>query len=247
MDEFRLKLKVAKPNDILEMSVKCRDPKDIFRLKEYRTQKRRRYVVETGWSGALSAIVWTQFKVPCCLRWKYATVRKADIICEGSCSQPECDLNITCVAKNKKLSFALTNYDADTPHNPKLKRRMGKFDKEKVLSMLKGKSAFGVNIELADEFMEAGDPHCPLIPTNNSIRIAKHRSEAPRQFVTDALLTLKKEQPDAVSSIGLDPFYLFYSTELQRAFYKNALQGKQRVTLSIDSTGLGMFSIFDRN
>lgn len=76
--------------------------------------------------------------------------------------------------------------------------------------------------------------------------IAKHRSEAPRhQSVIDGLLTLKKEHPDEIGSIGLDPFHLFYCTELQKAFYKNALQGKQKVTLCIDATGLGMFNIFD--
>lgn len=246
VDEFHSKLKVTKPDDILQITVKSSDFKNLFRVKEYRTKKRRRRVVETGWTSALSGIVWTQLKVPCCLRWKYATVRQTDILCEGSCSEPQCDVTITCIAKKKKLSFALTNYDADTRHSPKLKRRMDQLYKRKVVSLLKGKSAFAVNIELADELMEAGDPHCPLVPTTNTLRIAKHRSEAPRhQSVIDGLLTLKKEHPDEIGSIGLDPFHLFYCTELQKAFYKNALQGKQKVTLCIDATGLGMFNIFD--
>lgn len=149
---------------------------------------------------------------------------------------------ITCTAEKKKLTFTIQNYDAEHVHDPKNKRKMNLVDKDKLRLMLKGTSAFDVRNQLADELMEAGDPNCPLIPSTNTLRIIKHKTDGTKDSTIDALLTLKKQYPNAVSSIGLDPFHLFYSTELQKAYFKAECDGKKRITLSIDATGIGLCS-----
>lgn len=205
-------------------------------VKEYRLKRLRR-VVKTGWAGNLSAIVWKKIKLPCCLRWKVANVRRDDIFCRGSCV--ECSLAITCKVEKKKLMFTMKNYDAEFIHDPKRKRNVDASTKYTIRAMLKGKSAFDVRNELADELMDRGDPHCPLVPTSNTVRILKHRTDASDQSTTDALLTLKKQYPNAIGSIGLDPFFLFYQTELQKAFYLGEFKGNKRISISLDATGLG--------
>lgn len=236
---------VATCDNILRISIKCRNAyKDILPVKVYR-KKRLRRVVEKGWTNNLSSIVWKKIKLPCCLRWKVANVRRNDIVCEGSCV--ECKLTIICRAEEKKLHFTIKHYDAEFEHDPKNKRIMSLADKEKILQMLKGKSAFAVGNELADELMDAGDPHCPLVPTGNTVRIIKHRTDDSNKSTIDALLALKKQYPNAISFIGLDPFFFMYCTELQKAFYLGECFGKGRITLSVDATGLGLFKNDDYN
>lgn len=185
-----------------------------------------------GWTSNLSTIVWNELKLPCCLRWKVANVRQDDIYCQGSCVG--CELLITCIAQKKSLTFTIKNYDSEFVHDPKNKRRMNLVDKEKLKTMLKGTSAFNVGIQLADDLLDAGDPSCPLIPTGNVLRMIKHKMDGTKESTIDALLTLKKRYPNEIGSIGLDPFHVFYSTELQKA---ECDRKKNRI---IDATGIGL-------
>lgn len=179
------------------------------------------------------------------VRWKVANVRRDDVYCAGSCVQ--CQLVITCIAEKKKLKFTIQNDDAGVLHDPKHRRRMNQFDKDKLQAMLKGRSAFDVHNQLADELMVAGDPICPLIPTHNSLRIHKHETDTSKESTIEALLSLKKQYPNEIGSIGLDPFHCFYSTELQKAYLKGECHGKKRITLSIDATGIGSFNNSEHN
>lgn len=230
---------MAQPGDTLSMSVKCRNAfKDLLPIRVYRSHRLRR-VLKRGWTNNLSAVVWNEFKLPCCLRWKVANVRRDDVYCAGSCVQ--CQLVITCIAEKKKLNFTIQNYEAGVEHDSKYRRKMNQVDKEKYQAMLKGRSAFDVRNQLADELMDAGDPLCPLIPSDNALRIVKHEIDCSQESTIDALLTLKKQFPNEIGSIVLDPFHVFYSTDLQKAYLKKECHGRKRITLSIDATGIGSF------
>lgn len=240
MQVFRSRLESANSTDILKVTVKCRNVyEDILPVKVYRTKRLRR-VVKRGWTDNLSAIVWEKLRLPCCLRWKVANVRRDDIYCEGSCIG--CELVITCVAMKNKLKFTIRNYDAGVPHNPKQKRRMNAAATEKVRVMLKGKSAFDVHLEMTDQLTKPGDPSCSILPTNKAIRRINDKVSSSKLPTIDALLALKKQHPNAIGSIGLDPFHLFYSTDLQKAYFKEACREKKRIVLCIDATGIGAFS-----
>lgn len=136
-----------------------------------------------------------------------------------------------------KLKFTIRNYDAGVPQDPKQKRRMNAAATEKVRALLKGKSAFDVYLVLSDQLTEIGDPSCSLLPTNKAIRRINDKISSSKLPIIDALLALKKQHPNAIGSIGLDPFHLFYSTDLQKAYFKEACRGKKRITLCIDATG----------
>lgn len=120
-----------------------------------------------------------------------------------------------------------------------MKRKILSAEKDHYEALLKGRSAFEARSELADALMEPHDKEPPTLPSANALRLIKHRSDAPKQNAVMALVDLKKEHPTSIGAIGLDPFFVHYSTELQRACYKVECSRK-KPTISIDATGPGM-------
>lgn len=113
-------------------------------------------------------------------------------------------------------------------------------------ALLKGKSALEVRNELSDDLMEPFDAEPSTLPSAGALRKIKHRADVPNKNVVHALLELKKEHPNSIGAIGLDPFFVHYSTELQRACYEvECSRGKP--TISLDATGLGKFWITSIN
>lgn len=147
-------------------------------------------------------------------------------------------MEIECIATKRKLNITIRRYDPEYVHDPELKRKILPPEKSHYEALLRGKSAFEVRNKLADELMDPFDPEPPTLPSANALRIIKHRADAPDLDVVNALLELKKLHPNSINSIGLDPFFIHYSTELQRACYK-VESSREKPTLSLDATGLG--------
>lgn len=220
-------------------TIKCKNAyKNIFKITEYRSNRLRR-IAKPGWSSILSGIIGMKLKLPCCLSWKVCNVRMKDVRCVGSCRAADCKMEIECIASKKKLKITVLNYNPIYEHNSGLKRKILSAERAHYESLLRGRTAFEVRSELADDLMEPHDKEPPTLPSSNALRKIKHRADVPKQNVITGLLELKKAHPNSIGDIGLDPFFIRYSTELQRACYK-VESFHRKPSISIDATGPGM-------
>lgn len=238
--DFRTKLHTAHRDDVFRITVNVHNAyKKIFKIKTYH-KGRVRHVLYSGWTSVLSTFVSDKMKLPCCLRWKTGNVRKNDIICKGHCTVDGCDTTIECVAVQKELSFKIENFDANHFHDPDVKRRILHIEGSKYQAMLRGRSAFAVHCELADQLIDDNESDIetePLVlPKMKALREIKYKTDALKEKPIFALLTLKKRYLNAISFIGLDPFCIMYSTKLQRVYYKGEGH-RMRTCISIDATG----------
>lgn len=211
--------------------------KKIFKISEYHADRRRR-VAKPGWSATLSSMIYAELKLPCCLTWKVCNIRTYDVRCTGSCRAKNCDMKIECIGTKNKLDITIQQYDPSCAHDLKLKRRILPTEKAKLEKLLKGRSVHEVRSELADARMNPYDKEPRDLASDNALRIIKHRADAPIQNAIYSLIDLKKEHPNSIGAIGLDPFFIHYSTELQKACYKAECAHK-KTTISIDATGIG--------
>lgn len=205
---------------------------------------RKRIIISRGWTEKVDHLIWLKEKMPCVWSFKHATYRLADVRATGHCAIPICKATVIAVSnlRLKTISFNITGYDKSVPHNPSRKRKVGDATKRKLSEMLDAKPAYVVRSKLGDTLMDVNDPEPAQLPTANALRIIKHRKNTEsvkNQHYALSLLQLRKKYVDCIHDIGLDSFFVFYASVLQRAWYR-AETFRQRSVISIDATGLGL-------
>lgn len=214
---------------------------EIFTVKSTFTNRARKYLLP-GWTSKLSTLLWKEKKLVCVWSWKRANIRASDIICSGICS--DCKAEIQCEATRNCLRFSIRNFDPDFVHNPKKKRRILNCEMSELQAKLDGKSVQRLRAELADDLMNFDDPDPPVLPNAGAMRKAKSRIDCPEIDPFAAMSFLQKKYTKSIHSIGYDPFFIIYSMILQQALYKDEDMRTKRITISIDSTGLGNLNSF---
>lgn len=188
---------------------------------------RTRKLLLPGWTGELSILLWKEKKI----------VRAFDIFCSGICS--ECKAKIQCEATPRSLRFHIKNFNPDFVHNPNKKRRVLNTEMSQLQAKLDGKSVKRVRAGVANDLMGFGDPDPPVLANASAMRKAKSRIDCPETDPFTAMKFLQIKYPKTIHSIGYDPFFVIYNTPFQQALYKGEVMRTKRITISIDSTGLG--------
>lgn len=208
------------------------------------TSAQNRTEVEEGWTDKLVEIIWEARHLPCCFAFKRARHRTTDIICEGYCSQKDCHVKITATLPHRSdnLLVLIENFDKSLIHDPKIKRRIDLKKKMDLICKLKQSSAYSVESELADAAMSNNCPMPAHVPSKNALRIIKSRSQCPSDHnAILAIENLRNVYPNCIQNSGSNPFFVFYSTDLQKAWYKSEA-GRKRLVISIDASGIGVRS-----
>lgn len=142
------------------------------------------------------------------------------------------------------ISVDISNFRRTVLHSPSKKRRFIKSHpaNAKILHDLSSKSAFCVRIENADKEMDEDDIEPSHLPSSNALRIIKHRIDEPRGPARDTssrFLALMDKYPDCIHEFGVKPFFLFYLSPLQNAWYRIEWDYGPPI-ICIDATGLGL-------
>lgn len=117
-------------------------------------------------------------------------------------------------------------------------------DMRKIGALLDSGAAYVVRGKLADQKMKPGDPEPAHLPTANAMRILKHKNSVQNLSTNNRhpaynLVAMRDMFVGAIENVGFDPFFVFYSTQLQNAWY-NAEFNRRRSVITIDATGLGL-------
>lgn len=222
---LRKTLNVA--NDFFEVSV-----------KQYGDRKRK--VVLPGWSSKLFTLCYENFHLPCVWSFSRASWRKKDIICKSKCSQKGCEacIEATLPHRSINLHIKIEKYESEIPHDPKKKRRLLPNETKELAEILRGRSAFELNNEMAASMQDENFPERADLPSLNAYRVIKYRSQYPEEKdAFKALDSLKEIHVNCIHKIGYDPFYVIY--ELLRKSHTMPKKDKEEGQL-FQSTQLGL-------
>lgn len=157
---------------------------------------------------------------------------------DGKCN---CGALLDVTYEGDTLKVAIKEIAANYPHKRAYQIR-GERKNEVVGVLNSGKSALAVHSNLINEQIPDNDnlnsKFNPLVPELNAVRCAKYRKhETKHASPIDVLLDWKETKfANVISAISVPPFFIFYRTPLQLAWYLVESR-KNRISISIDATG----------
>lgn len=207
-------------------------------------------VVKEGWSYKLRKAICDNVDLPCSIAFRRAKYRAEEIrISGGYCRQNTCSLQVSSSLphSSNQLSVDLENYNTEVIHDTRFQEKIAPEQKKEIEKKLRGRSAYAVRSELADEILTDGNSNPGLVPTSNALRVLRCKSQtiADKQNAILSLYDLRSKHLNCIQRIDLYPFATQYSTPAQVSWYKNEFGGKKRSIVSIDATGVGLVSPTD--
>lgn len=116
--------------------------------------------------------------------------------------------------------------------------------RSKILEMLEKDSPAIVESKLADLLMDNFDPNCPIMPKRETSKKMKYRQAKKQQkyrnensVLSICEMKLESKYYGCIEDVGISPFFVYYTTPLQKTFAKSERR-KKWVKLSIDASGL---------
>lgn len=211
----------------------------IFEIHRVVSGNKVRNKVKPNWSPLLNHRVWNEFKADCVWSFKRADVISNEVRAVGHCSFDGCNATIKVHTMENLMKMKVNIDDFDVLHDGK-KRRVFGAQKAEINKMLKEASAAKVHRKLVKSTMEPGDVEPPHLPTKNALRIRKHRNRIVdgQNDVYKALSSMAdRKYKKIIHYIGYKPFYVIYSSPLQRKWYRTQTVDNRRI-ISLDATGL---------
>lgn len=147
---------------------------------------------------------------------------------------------------SEEIKLRFSGYDASVIHEGRKKRRLRFENRQKAAESLKTDTAYAVRSQIADNLMRKDDDvpgHLPTLNTLRKVRSEIQKQDLPHEHPVLSIQMMKKESvySEYIGRIGLDPFFVFYATHLQKEWYSAEFRGRRSV-LSLDATGLGLLS-----
>lgn len=110
-----------------------------------------------------------------------------------------------------------------------------------MATKLKHQSALSVQTEIVNDAIPDNETlpesFVPIVPGINAMRILKHKGHKIEEGAISVLLDWKEKMyKNVIKAVCISPFYIFYQTALQVAWYLT--ESKRRdISISIDATG----------
>lgn len=213
----------------------------IFILKWIKRKHRNRTVVsetfEAGWQSKLALFLYEEAKITCKFYFKNAWITKERKFATlGNC---ECGASADISYHQNRLSVNIKNIAQSFPHKRTYQIR-GEL-KKKFFPDLQRDSALAARMKFINKMIpdnnELNKKFHPFNSTLNAIRLHKCREQRKEEDPVDVLLQWKDTKfQNVILAIGHSPFFMFYRTALQLAWY--VIESKNGdIIISIDATG----------
>lgn len=216
---------------------------EIFTIIKGQTKNRGRSIdkltLVSGWPQKLAKFLVDKTKLSCKFSFQKMWVNKLKkVTIDGKC---DCGSFLDVTYEGDTLKIGIKEIDSNYPHKRRYQIRGER--KNEVFEVLNtGKSALAAHSNLINEQIPDNDTlnskFNPLIPELNAVRCAKYRRhETNNANPIDVLLDWKETKfTNVISAISVAPFFIFYRTPLQLAWYLVESR-KNRISISIDATG----------
>lgn len=216
---------------------------ELFTIIETQVRNRGKMVtkltLDSGWPQKLAKFLVDKTKLSCMFSFPKRWVDKLmKVTIDGKC---DCGAVLQVIHEGNTLKVAINEIDTNYPHKRTYQVR-GERKLEIVDVLNKGKSALEAHSNLTNELIpdneELNSEFNPFVPQLNAVRCAKYRNhEINHISPIDVLIDWKETKYiNVISAIGAVPFYIFYRTPLQLAWYLVESR-KNPMSISIDATG----------
>lgn len=235
------KQNVKKREDMEMLSVEL----DISEIKEFKQQFGKKKFVKDLISN-LRLIAWKYTKLPCVISFEEPRTEGDRTIIQGCCPLRRCDglVVFETFEEGEKLRLSWTRASDSVKHEAKA--RLTGEAKSKVLEMLDKETPLVVHSSLVNDYMDAMDETCPLVPYIRNMYQMKYRQRIENDTSNsgDPIKNIAQmrgfpEFYDCIDEVCHFPFSVLYSTPSQQRFSKEESRGK-RSCISIDSTGVSL-------
>ncbi|CAG9820343.1 unnamed protein product [Phaedon cochleariae] len=233
--EFAMFISGTDFDDLTTTTVyKCSQRKWNQKYKQWRIFKKGQ------WENYMSKLIWQTARLGCGFNFKnhYVNLDRNAGRFDGYCkcgSIMKCDFDEIPLSKNVMATVKVTLGSGKCG-----KRWLREPLRSTVCAALELKSVELYRAERADELMLPGDQEPPIIPSSNVLRTAKSQHIAREYLDPDpvkALVMMKYGgYSNLIQDIGLDPFFVQYSTNQQLQAYKS-ICAAGNVCVCLDSTG----------
>lgn len=195
------------------------------------------------WSSKLNKELWKVIKMSCCWCFKYVKFISTlnEMKFEACCTECGAILHGYSGKDMKVLNVTIYNMVLNSKHGKK--RQIRGEERTELQEKLQNNSAYCIRSGIADIHMDLGDVEPSLVPNLTTLRKIKasHKFENVDPIITLRLLKSDQFYSQCIADIGLDPFFVFYSSPAQKEYYRlKTLKGPSRI--SIDATGLNLRS-----
>lgn len=194
-------------------------------------------IVKSGWASRLAMFLFQKLNLNCKFDFKNIWIKNDKTVrTMGKC---ECQGEIHVTYREGCVFVDAKNMKNDFEHKRRYQIR-GEF-KAKLLQNLEHASAQSSQMKVTNELIsndtELNTEFNPFLPKSSTIRNVKYRALQKKADPIDVLLEWKYSIfQDDISAIGLSPFFVFYRSKLQLAWY--IVESKKHpICITLDATG----------
>lgn len=217
------------------------EDKAIFEIVCTKTKHRNRYIdkqrVKSGWSHKLGRFLFEKTELSCKFTFQNIWIGKnGKIKATGHC---DCKARANISFHLNILEMEINDISRNFPHTRVYQIRGER--KDEFIQQLKHGSALSVRTKLINDLnpdnTNLNVNHNPFVSKLNTLRILKHKDHKRDADPIDVLSEWKDSiYRNVISAISLSPFYIFFQTALQLAWYLVECK-KRSISISIDATG----------
>lgn len=190
------------------------------------------------WKSELLQILWEFSRLPCV--WRFERYREVcnEVNMHADCEECEGKLFVHTTNGQNQLIVVIQSCQPKLVHNKKV--HLPKTTRDEIREMLRAESSFVVQAKLADRLMVSHDLQPAHLPHLHTLHQIQYEGNKKKRLHEDPAIALKmmKKLPlyhQFIGDIGLDPFFVSYSSELQKEFQRQEIS-RRRCVVSIDST-----------
>lgn len=206
----------------------------------------KRRLQRNKWTYIIQEQLWKNAKLVCTWNFKYNYAKdNYEVTCKGYCKQ--CRANIIITTHRKSDNFVgvtckITNLDKTFQHSSDIKNQVRGHRRSTLSEQMRNESALAKRHALAADLMNEGDKEPSVLPKLGTLRQIKHERNQSVQLHPNPILSLvcmasTPPYDECIRNVSAYPFYVYYWTNEQIAFYKDCQKTLNYVRLSIDATG----------
>lgn len=202
--------------------------------------KQEKYVA--GLRMTLREIGWFLFKYPCNFEFEKIVTSGVELYAKEYCRLCKGVIEFQPIGNRTKLRVSSKGVDLNMKHTVSKAYVTGEY-RSKVIQMLEKDTPGVVQSKLAHELKNRDDGICEILPTKSALTKMKYRANKRLRNIRDPSMNLsicKMSEESAyagcIEQIGAKPFFVYYSTPLQKA-RTQVISRKKQTIISIDATG----------
>lgn len=192
-------------------------------------------------------ITWHFSKYTCTWHFDVCHVVQNQLVCTGSCTEPECNAKVFFSTEKNRTVLRITLKDFNDKIIHSKKSYVTGEHKQRILKLLRVNTAYVVRSLVAADMVEEGQLEPGVLPNKDTLKTAKYRTkirESNERLDADPVIAVAKmahhnDTSKYIHAVAIHPFCVMYATLAQAALIRSNTK-RERIVLSVDATGVSL-------